>query len=235
MNPIILIPAYQPDQELLKVLERLTDIGGLRVVVVNDGSDSTCSGIFQKVKEIQNVTLLVHQENKGKGAALRTGFKYILDECTDCCSVVTADADGQHRPEDILKLAKTCEEYPHKVIMGARQFDNYVPLRSRFGNSLTRELFKILFKLRLTDTQTGLRGIPVDVLGGLNSLSGERYSYELEMLLWFSHKRLTIEEVPITTVYEQGNKSSHFRPLQDSIQIYGTMVKWWWMKIRKKI
>lgn len=232
MGSIILIPAFEPDEQLLHVLDRLICLGSRKIVVVNDGSSSSCDELFTRIAALPELILLTHRENKGKGAALRTGFKYILDQ-QECTTVITADADGQHRAEDIHALAGACRKSPGKVMLGVRQFDGYVPLRSRLGNNLTRKLCKILFQLDLSDTQTGLRGIPFGVLESLCSLKSERYSYELEMLLWLNDAGVHIDEFPISTVYEQGNESSHFRPLQDSAHIYGTLLRWWLTRHRK--
>ncbi|MBW1636473.1 MAG: glycosyltransferase family 2 protein [Deltaproteobacteria bacterium] len=224
---IIVIPAYQPDSELLLVLEQLEQRCVSKVLVVNDGSDPFHDPLFSRAAEYPQVKVLCHPENMGKGAALRTGFKFVMDREPTAANVVTADADGQHRPEDICRVSAACENNPDSLILGAREFNGCVPLRSRLGNSLTRWLYNTLFQQNLSDTQTGLRGIPVNVLASLLTLTSGRYSYELEMLLLLNQQQLPIVEIPISTVYENNNSSSHFRPLRDSLQIYLTLFRWW--------
>ena len=227
MQPVIIIPAYQPDTRLLLLLEQLVQLGDNRIIIINDGSDSTCAPVFDDANNYNRVHILTHKENKGKGAALRTGFRFVLEKETSCQTVITADADGQHRAEDITNMSSGCKKHPHHLILGVRQFTGYVPLRSRLGNSLTRWLYNLLFKQHLSDTQTGLRCIPVNTLDALIALQGERYCYELEMLLRLTQLNVPIREIAISTVYEKNNESSHFRPLHDSVQIYATLFRWW--------
>ena len=227
-STIIVIPAYQPDRELLAVLAQLAQLCRSKMIVVNDGSDSSYEPLFSRAAEYPLVEVLSHPENMGKGTALRTGFKYVLESELTAATVVTADADGQHRPEDICRVSAACVNHPDTLILGAREFSGRVPLRSRLGNGLTRWLYNMLFKQNLSDTQTGLRGIPVNVLASILTLTGGRYSYELEMLLLLNQLQLPVMEIPISTVYENNNSSSHFRPLRDSLQIYQTLFRWWW-------
>jgi glycosyltransferase involved in cell wall biosynthesis len=227
MKPVIIIPAYQPDSRLLDLLEKLVQLGDSKIVIVDDGSDPACTSLFDRAEEYDDVQVLVHAQNKGKGAALRTGFRYVLEQGFPCRSVITADADGQHKAEDIAGVQAACVDNPSHLILGVRYFNGYVPLRSRLGNSLTRRLYALLFKQKLSDTQSGLRGIPVEALDKLIALKSERYSFELEMLLCFHKNKTPVLEIPISTVYEKSNSSSHFRPLFDSIQIYSTLIGWW--------
>lgn len=227
MQPIIIIPVYRPDTELLLVLEQLRSHCDYRVIIVNDGSGPQYDSVFMEVEKFSNIQLIQHVENQGKGAALRTGFKYVIENVQYCCSVVTADADGQHRADDIFKICTTSISNPSLLILGARHFNGYVPIRSRLGNSITKRLYNLLFWQNLTDTQTGLRAIPIDSLTPLLDLKGERYCYELEMLLSLNKRNVGVYEVPISTVYEKNNTSSHFRPIADSLQIYMTLLRWW--------
>jgi len=227
---IILIPAYQPDKELLSVLEQLVQRDENKIIVVNDGSDPSCAPLFTRAAEYPQVEVIRHPENLGKGAALRTGFAYIVKNEPAAVAIVTADADGQHRPEDICRIKAAAGSHPDTLILGAREFNGHVPLRSRLGNSLTRLLYNVLFQQKLNDTQTGLRGIPVSTLDSLLRLTGARYSYELEMLIVLNQLQIPVMEVPITTVYENNNSSSHFHPVRDSVQIYRTLFGWWWKR-----
>jgi glycosyltransferase involved in cell wall biosynthesis len=229
---IILIPAYQPDTELLSVLEQLVQRGEDKIIVVNDGSDPSCDPLFTRAAKYPPVQVIRHPENLGKGAALRTGFAHIVKNEPSAAAIVTADADGQHRPEDICRIKAAAISHPDTLILGAREFNGRVPLRSRLGNSLTRRLYNVLFQQKLNDTQTGLRGIPVSTLDSLLHLTGARYSYELEMLIVLNQLQIPVMEVPISTVYENNNSSSHFHPVRDSVQIYRTLFSWWW-KTRK--
>jgi len=223
----IIIPAYQPGEQLVSVIDRLQELGAARIVVINDGSSLDCDTVFNKISAMSVVHVLEHAENRGKGAALRTGFQYVLDHVAGCGSVVTADADGQHRPDDIIGVQQAAMTYPDRLILGVRQFDGDVPWRSRFGNTMTKTVCRLLFRRRLTDTQTGLRAIPQKMLARLIALKSQRYSFELEMLVFLIREGILLQEVPIRTVYEGNNDTSHFRPVRDSVAIYSTLFRLW--------
>jgi len=222
---VILIPAYRPSDALSQLVDQLRQRGAERVVIVDDGSGADYLELFQTIKERDRADYLAHPTNRGKGSALKTGFGFVAEKYPDAIGVVTADADGQHTAEDIIKLADRLSGNPSAMIMGSRRFAGQLPWRSRFGNTLTRKIFSRLTGQQVSDTQTGLRGIPADWLDWLITLPGERYEYEMAMLLGAKERGLTIVEEPISTVYEPGNRSSHFNPLIDSWRIYRVLLR----------
>lgn len=220
MNPIIVIPAYQPEKPLLTVVTALIDRGYF-CIVVDDGSSSTCGPIFAQLREKSQVKVLRHAVNLGKGQALKTAFNYYLNEFSQTgVGVVTADADGQHHVDDIIRVAHQLALAPNKLWLGVREFDGVVPLRSAFGNSLTRKVFQLFTGQKISDTQTGLRGIPNDLLKTMLKVSSNGYEFELEMLIKAGQSHISIAELPIKTIYENNNVSSHFNPILDSAKIY---------------
>ena len=225
MRVAILIPAYRPGQPLLDVIGSLAGSDVEAIIVVDDGSGPDFAPIFERARQFPKVRLLRHAVNLGKGAALKTGMNYALCELPECVGVVTADADGQHHPEDILALARTLAEKPAQLVLGARQFDGAVPLRSRLGNSITREVFRLLVGQGLKDTQTGLRGIPRAMMPELLRVDSRGYEFELDMLMMAKHHGWPIFEQTIRTIYEPGNKSSHFNPLLDSLRTYAVLLR----------
>lgn len=217
MNDIaIVIPAYEPDDSLVSLLERLRT-GFTRIVVVDDGS-KRAAGTFAQVEKMPGITLLRHESNKGKGAALKTAFKKIFTDFPEIDGVVTADADGQHLPEDILKVAEATKANQDRYTLGVRAFSGNVPLRSRFGNAWSRYFFFLLTGVMVYDTQTGLRGIPRALLPDATAIPGDRYEYEMRMLVAAARNRHKPVQVPIKTVYLNENKSSHFNPIRDSLK-----------------
>ena len=217
----ILIPAFNPDEKLLSLLEELRPIFKY-IVIVNDGSIRG-GNVFESISD-RNIPILNHNVNLGKGAALKTGMKWIMQNIKDCKAVVTADADGQHRPDDILRVAKTAIDNPSALTLGVRAFTGNVPLRSRFGNWLTRQIFFLTTGMRVADTQTGLRGIPVSFIPRMLDISGSRYEYEMAMLADAKYHSRPLVQVPIETVYIAGNASSSFNVIRDSVRIYGTLL-----------
>lgn len=220
MSCAILIPAYNPDEKLLSLLKQLDAAGFQHIVVINDGSDEKYSGIFKQIKEAGKCHLLRHPVNMGKGAALKSGMLFISEEMPQCTTIITADADGQHTPEDIARLAEQAEKEPEKLHLGVRKFDGKVPLRSLLGNKLTIFFIRLLLGMKISDTQTGLRAIPRSFIPELLLIPYNRYEFELEMLLATKRTGRIIAEMPIKTVYIDSNASSHFNPLLDSFKIY---------------
>jgi glycosyltransferase involved in cell wall biosynthesis len=215
-----LIPAYNPSKELLSLVKELSGSDFSAIVVVNDGCNRECDSIFAEVEKVDKVILLRHAVNLGKGAALKTGLNHAYCYFADHIGVVTIDADGQHLIEDALKVAEELKKHPESLIMGVRGFDKNVPWRSKFGNNITKYLFRLLIGQKLTDTQSGLRGIPISFIRSLLKIGANGYEFELDMLLACKYTGRQIIEQPITTVYIDQNRSSHFNPLIDSMRIY---------------
>jgi hypothetical protein len=181
--------------------------------------------VFARAAAFPNVHLVRHATNLGKGAALKTGINYALCAFPGLVGIVTADADGQHHPDDIVRIAGTLLARPDCLVLGSRGFDGDVPFRSRFGNSLTSMVVHALIGQKLTDTQTGLRGIPTSLLLRILRIESTGYEYELEMLIAAHHSSVPVIEEPIRTIYEDGNKSSHFNPVVDSMKIYFVLAR----------
>lgn len=219
----VLIPAYEPGEALPALTRALMD-KGVPVVVVNDGS-ATGLEYFERIRA-QGAVVLEHGENLGKGRALKTGLAWMAEQGYE--GVVTADADGQHSLEDILRVARALAGGTRRLVLGIRDVSR-MPNRSRTGNRLTRTLFRLLYGIKLQDTQTGLRGIPLtgENRSGLLSLTGERYEYEMEMLIEAGELfPAGIQELEIETIYlEDSDTSSHFRPLADGARIYSVLFR----------
>lgn len=199
--------------------------GFVTIIVVNDGSTPGCASIFDVIGKLSQCHLLTHAVNLGKGRAIKTGLNYLLAHVPAACGVVTCDADGQHLVEDIVKIAQALNSNPESLVLGVRGFDTNVPLRSKLGNVITRGIFYLLVGKFLTDTQTGLRGIPSRFIPLLIRLEGEGYEYEMNMLIATKTQGVSVVEKNINTVYIENNKSSHFNPLLDSMKIYFLLLR----------
>jgi glycosyltransferase involved in cell wall biosynthesis len=221
----VLIPAYQPGEALLSLVKALSATGLATIVVVDDGSGPEFGARFREASRSPRVLTLRHAVNLGKGAALKTGLNYVLCELPNVSAVVTADADGQHHPEDVCRVAEAVAEYGNELVLGARRFQHGVPLRSRLGNDTTRLLFGLLIGQRLIDTQTGLRGIPIGFAPHLLPVASNGYEFELDMLVLCQHLGVRIREVEIRTIYLDSNTSSHFNPILDSMRIYFVLLR----------
>ena len=224
MESVILIPAYKPDDKFIKFVGELIQ-RELSVVVVNDGSGVEYDKYFAKARDL-GAFVVEHEENKGKGQALKSGIKYILGHMAEVDFVVTADCDGQHTPTDIQKVIDAGRENKSSIILGGRfsNKEDKVPRRSILGNTVTRWVFRLATGLPIKDTQTGLRGVPKSLLPKLAELKGDRYEYEMNMLLYLKEWSIPFVEIPISTIYYDNNKGSHFNTFRDAWRIFKQIV-----------
>ena len=220
---VFIIPSLDPDDKMPLYVNDLINNGCKHVVVVNDGSHNETLHYFDEIKNKKEVVILNHEVNKGKGAALKSAFSYVLNNLKDIKGVVTADADGQHSTSDTIKVANRLLE-TNNIVLGTRNFnEKNVPFKSRNGNKITSFIFKLLFGKWINDTQTGLRAIPYDYLNTCLELDGDRYEYEIKMLIKIVEDKKEIIEEPIETIYFDSNRASHFNPFKDSFKIYKIM------------
>lgn len=234
---VLVIPSLNPNEDFLDLLDNfkskiLENNIKLSIVVVNDGSSQNFDVIFEKIKE-KEIVVLKHAVNLGKGRALKTAFNYILNEEKNLKSVITADSDGQHLIEDIIHCLEFSNKNLNTLVLGKRNFDKdlknrniKIPFRSKFGNKITRWIFKYLLGLNIYDTQTGLRAFSKNQVKSFLKIKGERFEYETNMLIDNKNLGYKFKEIPINTVYIKNNESSHFNPIRDSITIYLLFLKY---------
>ncbi len=227
IDTAVIIPSLNPDEKLLKTIKGLESEGFSNFVLVDDGSDAAHKAPFEEAMAVPGCRVLVHDVNKGKGCALKTAFSYVLGSMPFINGVITVDGDGQHSPDDVRHIAEVMKEKPYKVIIGCRDFRGRdVPMHNRLGNRITSGVFSLLCGIKLSDTQTGLRGIPRSCLEGfIKDVEGERFEYETNMLLYMKKEGIEFDEVPIRTLYIEENKTSHFRVFRDSAKIYRPILK----------
>lgn len=222
----IIIPAYKPSIGLIDLAENLASLF-LEIIVVDDGSGAEYIDVFERIEEIDGCTLIKLCVNMGKGSALKTAFNYFLKSNRSNVGVITVDADGQHKIEDIVNVADEMNLHPDDLILGCRSFDSAnIPARSRFGNKVSCVVYRWLCGIKISDTQTGLRGIPLSFLPIACATKGERYEYETNMLIEANNEHIRFKEVQIETIYEDDNLSSHFNPIRDSINIYSVLIRY---------
>ncbi|MBQ9122433.1 MAG: bifunctional glycosyltransferase family 2/GtrA family protein [Lachnospiraceae bacterium] len=225
-NISVIIPAYEPDDKLITTLHELIEAGFDDILVVDDGSSDSCKDVFAEVLSLPQCTLLRHEQNKGKGAALKTAFSFFLKQRPKRNVAVTADADGQHLTKDIEAVSAMCQE-KEGVVLGVRDFSApQVPSKSKLGNRITSGVFRLFFGMKIQDTQTGLRAFSRKYLESILKVSGERYEYETNMLFAINKLSVPLWQVKIETVYLEDNKSSHFRVVRDSLRVYGLIIKY---------
>ena len=222
----VIIPSYEPDEKLVLLVENLKNAGFSEVIVVDDGSeDGEYQKLFMKTQELGCI-VLHHAVNQGKGRALKTAFNHCLFAYPEAIGCVTIDSDGQHTVKDMTACMEALAASPDSLVLGVRNFnEDGIPARSVFGNKTTSRVMKVLTGLSISDTQTGLRAIPVSFMKELLFEKGERFEFETNMLLATKESGRSIVEVPIETIYLEENKTSHFNPVKDSIRIYAVFFK----------
>lgn len=227
-NCVIVIPALDPEANFIDYVNSLVRQDFLSVIIIDDGSGEDSQEMFRRCAALERVKLLQHAVNLGKGRALKTAFNHILNskDLSQAEGVITVDADGQHRLADVIHICQELSKKQGTLILGSRSFSGrQVPFKSRLGNTLTSKVFQLFYNRKLKDTQTGLRGLTLDILKYFIDLEGERFSYETNMLIEAVRKKLTIAECSIETIYIDDNQGTHFKPLKDSVEIYWLLLK----------
>ena len=226
MKISVILPSLNPNDQMIGVVRGLIDEGFTDIIIVNDGSNEEHMEPFRCVAEYPEVTLLTHEVNRGKGRGLKTAFAYCRDNRPDIDGVVTVDGDGQHTPKDIMACCLAMADHPGEVILGCRDFTRKdIPWKSSVGNNITKVVFRLMCGIRLSDTQTGLRVIPRELLPFMIGIEGERFEYETHMLLEMKRTGIRFTEVPIDTVYLEDNSETHFHPVKDSFKIYRVILR----------
>lgn len=216
----IIIPALEPERQLLEYLKELCAAIRGKVVLVDDGSGPDYAEIFQQAGRMEGCVVLSHERNQGKGRALKTGFSYVYKESGVHCLILCADCDGQHEVQDMIRLCAIVEKYPGTLVLGGRDFSGPgIPWRSKFGNRISSWTFLLARGVWLADTQTGLRAFDGILAERLLRVPGERFEYEMEMLSFCVKKGVPIRTERIHTIYVDGNEGSHFRPIRDSLRV----------------
>ncbi|MDD4079848.1 MAG: bifunctional glycosyltransferase family 2/GtrA family protein [Eubacteriales bacterium] len=223
---VILIPSLHPDDKLGNYVSALVKSGFEHIVVVDDGSGPAYAHCFEALKAHPQCDVLGYETNRGKGYALKHGMDYISAAYPDAPGVITADSDGQHTVDDCLKVGAAMLHTPDQLVLGTRDFSQSdVPSKSRMGNRLTTFFFALLYGRWLPDTQTGLRGISRELMPRITKVPGDRFEYEMNMLVYCAGWHIGFNKVAISTIYLEENKSSHFRPFQDSARIYAQLFR----------
>lgn len=227
----VLIPAYEPDHQLTQLVPKLLN-EGFGVVVVDDGSGENYREIFDELRR-QQVTVLTHEKNMGKGGALKTGMDYLYRQAPDCEHFITCDADGQHRVEDVVRVQQKLHN-GHRFVLTVRGLRKKIPLRSKVGNTMSRIVYTLLTNRYLSDNQSGLRGFHRSHAEWMLKVEKNNYDYEMNVLYYAAKKGVRITTLPIEAIYIDNNQSSHFNPIADTVRIYrslfslarGTFVAW---------
>lgn len=223
----VVIPSYEPDERLISLLRQLKKAKFTNVIIVDDGSGKKYQEIFDKAREIleDKGRIISYDTNHGKGYALKKAFQYVLECYPDAVGCVTADSDGQHSVEAISDVKTALLEHSDSLVMGVRKFNKEeIPWKSWFGNLLTIKVFRLATGIYVSDTQTGLRGIPLDFMRELLAIKENRFEFEMKMLIE-SAKKYPIYEIPIQTIYEsKEDHQTHFDPVKDSFRIYKLLV-----------
>lgn len=223
MNAVVIIPAYDPEENIIEIVNRVRNQGN-QVIVVDDGSEDSKESIFRKLQE--KAIVVRHRKNAGKGAAIKTALSFIQKNMKNCEIIGVMDADGQHHPEDMERVLMKANLQREAMVLGVRSIGKDMPVKSRFGNALTRKIFHLISGVQVSDTQTGLRAFSARWIKDFLEVEGTRYEYETNILFYCAQNGIPIVELPIRTIYhDKDNSCSHFRTLIDSFRIYKDILK----------
>lgn len=220
---IALIPAYEPNNNLIKLVRELWN-QKYSIIIVNDGSGSNFKHVFSKCSKYANI--ISYDINKGKGYALKRGLEYIKENYKEPYIIITMDSDGQHTIKDASKLIKECEKKDNTLYLGKRIRSSKTPIKSLIGNCITRFIYKLTTGLDIYDTQTGLRAFSNKLVDYLLDIEGNRFEYEMNVLLKCAKDKVKMKEIEITTIYEDNNSGTHFNWVKDSYRIYKDILKY---------
>lgn len=209
---LIIIPAYNEEKSIENLLKELKK-NFKNILVIDDGSTDKTKEIVQN----EEVILISHKINKGKGEALKTGFKYAIEK--NFPAVITMDGDGQHLPEEALKFAEKYKKNKKTgILIGKRDiFSRDMPLIRKITNISMSILISILSFQWIPDTQCGFRLIKTDVIKRIR-LYTSHFETESEILIKACLKGIKIKSIPVTTVYRE--EKSKIKPLKDTIRFF---------------
>ena len=223
MQPVILIPAYEPTASLLTTLKDLRAAGFEHFVVVNDGSGPESQPFFQQAAALSGVKILTHAVNCGKGRALKTGFNYILSHYPQSVGAIACDCDGQHPVKAVLDCADALSTHPNHLILGCRTFfhpsEKRVPFLNLMGNLLSRCQISFACGTIYDDVQCGLRGYPPSVMRALLNVPGERFEFENNTFPALRRAGIPVCEFAMDAVYPASGHVSHFKKVRDTLRI----------------
>jgi len=224
-----IIPAYNPDDKLVALVDQIQAQSDIPIFIVDDGSKDASQYIFEKLKNKYiyiNIFILRNAINMGKGSSLKKVFEYIYLELPNIKGVVTLDCDGQHSVRDSIRILGELEKCNSCLVLGYREFNRNIPLKSYIGNNFSRFIYRLVLKKDFKDTQTGLRGLSRSFMKDCLSITSNRFEFETEQLVLAVEKKIPISEMLIQTIYIEGNKSSSFRPILDSFKIYFVLLRY---------
>ncbi len=225
MTDVVIIPAYQPDKALVNLVNEINE-SGFGIIVVDDGSGKDYKNIFEQIEDKSHVITL--EKNAGKGAALKSGFAAVKSVFPDCRHIITSDADGQHKIEDIIRVKEELANQS-EMVLTIRKRKGKIPFRSKIGNDLSKFVYTILTGHYFFDNQSGLRGFSAKHIDWLCMVKGEKYDYELNVIYYADKQAVPITTIAIEAVYIDDNKSSHFEPLKDTLRIYKLLFSSAWV------
>ncbi|MBQ1251562.1 MAG: bifunctional glycosyltransferase family 2/GtrA family protein [Firmicutes bacterium] len=224
---ILIVPALEPRKEFSDFVDELLQLNIGPVVIIDDGSGKKHRNQFRAINAKENCTVLYHEHNYGKGAAIKTGIKWSLDHYYSFKGIITVDCDGQHLLKDVKAVYdKLISVDDDNLVLGVRDFEHdEIPRMNLYGNRVASKMMKTLYSIDLNDTQTGLRGFTYPCLEWLMEIPGDGYDYELNVLIESKKKGISFHLVDVDTVYFRRNIDSHYQPFADTWKITKIMAK----------
>lgn len=223
MNYAVIITIYYETVSTLKLCRRLCELGTDNIVIVNDGVKLSRQYLAEMLSMGCHIIKL--EKNEGKGISVKAGIKYAHNKLYNIKGYITVDSDGQHRAEDVMKIARAMDLRPDCLVLGKRDIKkSNAPFGIRFGSRLSSAYFKIITGVSCKDTQTGLRGIPNYLYELAVSTKGRRFDYDMNFLTHCADKKIPIYNISVVADYSE-NKKSDYRVIKDTYLIYATPLR----------
>ena len=217
MKIALIVPIYEPTKFVLPFLSKFKSEDFASFLVVDDGSGNDFDEAFASISSLGLFKVIRLKKNKGKGGAMKAALSYLKKTMPDLGGFVTADGDGQHSYEDVLRIRDAMQSNPEKLVLGCRK-RSQMPHNSQVGSWWSSLYFNMMTGVQIEDTQTGLRGIPKRLFSSFIACPGNRYEFEMGFLASVVREEEPLV-VPIETIYLEENSSTHFRIFVDSLRI----------------
>ena len=228
----IIIPVYNEEKTIRNILLNLPKNDSIEIIVIDDHSTDNSIREIEKIQKSQNLKLIKHNNNKGYGGAIITGMKFARGKV-----IVTMDSDGQHSPDDILRLIKPIFEHHVDNSIGSRYLGTCyykLPLSTRFGEVLIEKLVHIWFGIKIVNNQNGFRAYDRKMLHIFDNIRFLGYAFCTEQIVKAKLNGYRIKEYPIK-VYNREHGSSKIILWKLALDIFSCLLIYWYKKIRYQI
>ncbi len=223
MDYAVITTIYYENVNTLRLCRQLCELGADNIVIVNNGVSLSKQYLAEALSMGCHIIKL--KANEGKGSCIKAGIKYAQSKIHGIKGFITVDSDGQHRAEDVMKIARAMDLRPDCLVLGKRDMKkSTAPFGVKLGTKLSSAYFKIITGVSCKDTQTGLRGIPSTLFDLAINTKGKRFDYDMNFLTKCADRKIPIYDINIVADFSE-NKNSDYKMVKDTYLIYATPLR----------